>query len=87
MAGPLLVGVLDDLLHVVLHQSIHDVEEVRAIRQPAFRELGGKILHKSLRFLHIRPELLDRQLVEHRHVDVLHIIQAHQGFRTCKHLF
>ena len=81
------IGVLDNLLHVVFHERVHDVEEVGSIRQPSFRELGREILHEVLRVLHVSPQFFHRKLVIHRHVDAFYLVQLHQRLRPSKDFF
>ena len=84
-SGPNLIGMSDDLLHVVSHCGGHDVEEVRPVRQAPLRELGGKVAHELWVALHLGPHVLHRDLVVHGHVDALDLVELHQRLRPGEH--
>ena len=54
----MLVGVLDKPAHVVGTESVHDVEEVVAVREPALREFVWEVLHEVAGGPNLGPQVL-----------------------------
>ena len=52
---------------VGLHQRVQNIEEVRPAGKPLLRKLVREVGQKLLVVLHLRPQVLDTELVKLRH--------------------
>ena len=77
---------VEDLLEIVWHLRVHDVEKVFAWRTLVLRILGGEILHEVGVLLHLRPERLDGDLVVLGDMDVVHLLLFEELLIFCEHL-
>ena len=68
---PLLVRMLQELLQVVRHLRVEDVEELVPGRTPVLRIDGREVGADDRVLLHLWPECLDGKLVILRNVDVV----------------
>ena len=78
--GALFVGMPDKGLRILLMDCVHDVEEVNAVRDLSFREGVRHELHELAVLTHLRPKVLDTELVVVRHVDAPHLVHPQQAF-------
>lgn len=81
-----LCRVFDQLLDIVWIQSIHDIEKVLASRNATFRNLVWKISHELIYLLHMRPEVLDRELVVVGNCDKFDLAERHKLFFFLQYL-
>ena len=80
------VGVLDDLLHVLWLERVHDVEEVRAIGKSLIGGGVRQIPHDLFIAFEHGEELSDRELVVEGHVHRPHPGHGQQVLRLCHDL-
>ena len=71
-----------DVPNVVSHESVHDVEEVRAAGEPCLWAWRREVPHELFVGPHLRPQVLNRQLVVHWHVDGLDLAELHERLRA-----
>jgi hypothetical protein len=55
----LLDGMIDEILEIFSHSSVHDVEEVFSLRKPSLEELIRKVSHKGRIDLHMKSQFCD----------------------------
>ena len=55
--------------YVIGTESVHDVEEVVAVREPALREFVWEVLHEVVGASNLGPQVLHGKLVIERNVD------------------
>ena len=78
---------LDDLLQVVGHLRIHDVEKVVSGRTPVLRIDRREVLHEVCILVHLRPERLDGYLVILGDMDVVHLLLFEELLIFSEHCF
>ena len=80
------VGVLYDILHVLWLESVHDIEEVSAVRKSPIGGGVRQVPHDLLVALEHGEELPDGELVEQGHVHRPHPGHGQQVLRLCHDL-
>ena len=78
----LVVCMLDNLVQVVMLESVDHVEEIVPVRHSSLRQLLREVLHQLLVRPHHRPQLDDRELVVHGNGDAPDLIQTQERFFT-----
>ena len=61
--------------NVVGTESVHDVEEVVAVREPALREFVWEVLHEVVGGSNLGPQILHGKLVVERNVDESNVLE------------
>ena len=72
------VGIPDEVLEVLILESVEYVEEIIAWRQTVLGVLIGEVLHELGVLLHHGPQLLDAYLIVGRHSHGLDFTESHE---------
>ena len=70
---------------VGLHQRVQNIEEVCSARKSLLRKLIRKVGQKLRVVLHLRPQVLDTELVKLRHAHGLDLAELEEFLLANKH--
>ena len=85
-SSTLLIRMADESLGIIKHERIHHIEKVRTVREAALRELVREVQHEVIVLFHVWPQVNHGQLIVHRNIHSLHLVEAHQLFIPLQHL-
>ena len=77
---PLLVGVLNQLLGIIMLESVENVPKILSVHGSAFGEPIWEELHEVLVIFHQGEQMFDTELIEIRGIDKLDVFDGEEGF-------
>jgi hypothetical protein len=75
-------GVSDELLEVIGHSGVHDVEEVLSLREPSLGQFIREMPHEVGVLLEMRPQFCDWKLIIVRNIHHFDLTHRHELLLT-----